>query len=90
MNSVGCEADSSNYFDDQKTSPLNINLDRNNYNSSLTQARSYKKYLLKNVPKDKIRPFYVWKEGFMENYKKITPAQKPTYSGIDALNDEYE
>ena len=26
----------------------------------------------------------------MENYKKITPAQKPTYSGIDALNDEYE
>ena len=26
----------------------------------------------------------------MDNYKKITPAQKPTYTGIDDLNEEYE
>lgn len=44
-------------------------IDKNNANQFKIQM-SYKKYSLKNKKNQDIRPFYLWKEGFIENYKK--------------------
>ena len=31
----------------------------------------YKKYHMKNKNWTNVRPFYLWKDGFIENYKKL-------------------
>ncbi len=38
---------------------------------NLKNDHIYKKYHLKNKSNDKVRPFYLWKDGFIVNYKKI-------------------
>eukprot|EP00347_Sterkiella_histriomuscorum_P023703 403333678 len=48
---------------------------------------SYKKYQLKNQHKDNIKPFYLWKDGFINNYKKLCSNKetKPVKRNLENL-----